>query len=172
MACSNLPDISSRGHWSASSSKHGYPPTKLIDSNPETFWQSDGQQPHHLSVQFNTRQSIHAIALYLDYEKDESYTPCKLLVFTGTNSRDMQLIRESDITSEPQGWIQLSLSDDLTALQAHFVRIELPLNFENGRDVRVRLAKILGPPPSREIFRNEHILPFTSAEFYTYDSFR
>ncbi|KAJ1833477.1 hypothetical protein IWW55_005007 [Coemansia sp. RSA 2706] len=169
---SQLPDISSRGQWSASSSKHGFGVACLSDGSAETFWQSDGQQPHHISIQFPARQHIHSLALYLDIDKDESYTPCKVAILSGTSVRDMQPIHESEFAQEPRGWIDFALSDGDGPLHAHYVRIELPHNYENGRDARVRLARILGPPASQVQFRSELILPFTSPDFSMYESLR
>ncbi|KAJ2359478.1 hypothetical protein IWW50_003302 [Coemansia erecta] len=167
-----LPDISGRGQWSVSSNKHGFGVPNLLDGNPETFWQSDGQQPHSISVQFASRQSVHSISLYLDVEKDESYTPCKVAILSGTSLRDMQLIHETEFAQDPKGWIDFALGDSDGPLLAHYLRIELPQNYESGRDARVRMARVFGPPTSEEKFRNEHILPYTSSEFSMYDSFR
>ncbi|KAJ1762897.1 hypothetical protein IW139_006110 [Coemansia sp. RSA 353] len=164
-----LPDISSRGQWQVSSSKHGFGAHNLLDPNSSTFWQSDGRQPHHISVHFTNRHHIHTVSLYLDVEKDESYTPCKVCVFAGSSERDAVLVKEEELAQDPHGWVDFEV-DGL--VWAHYLRIELPLNYENGRDARVRMARVLGPPESEEKFRNERILPYTSVEFTMYDSFR
>ncbi|KAJ2399636.1 Anaphase-promoting complex subunit 10 [Coemansia sp. RSA 2559] len=170
---SKLPNISDRGAWAVSTTKHGFGIEHLHDGNTETFWQSDGQQPHNISVQFPTRAQIYAVSLYLDTEKDESYTPCKVSIYAGTSHHDMQLVKDEMFAAEPKGWINFKLADiDGPVLMAHFVLIELPYNYDNGRDVRVRMARILGPPPREQKFRNEHILPYTSQDFYMYESLR
>ncbi|KAJ2520555.1 Anaphase-promoting complex subunit 10 [Coemansia sp. RSA 2049] len=170
---SKLPDISSQGSWNVSTTKHGYGIENLHDNSTETFWQSDGQQPHSISVQFPTRAQIYAVSLYLDTEKDESYTPCKVTIYAGTGRHDMQFVKDQLFATEPKGWVDFKLTDiDGPVLMAHFVLIELPYNYDNGRDVRVRLARVLGPPLREQKFRNELILPFTSKEFYMYESLR
>ncbi|KAJ2706946.1 hypothetical protein H4R19_004958, partial [Coemansia spiralis] len=167
-----LPDITKRARWGVSSSKGGFGAEHLYDGSSETFWQSDGRQPHSISIYFAARQAIHTVSLFLDIDKDESYTPCKATILSGTSERDMQNIHTAEFAREPRGWVDFVLADDGGPLLAHFVRVELPLNYENGRDVRVRQARILGPPASAERFRAERILPFTTPEFYMYDSLR
>ena len=60
----------------------GRPGSRVVpragDENTETYWQSDGGQPHLINVQFHKKMSIVEIAFYLDYNLDESYTPKKL----------------------------------------------------------------------------------------------
>lgn len=43
-----------------------------------TFWQSDGLQPHVVTIEFHKRQEVDSIAFYVDYKEDESYTPQKV----------------------------------------------------------------------------------------------
>jgi hypothetical protein len=45
-----------------------------------TFWQSDGHAPHSIVVSFEKRTTVVGVALYLDFEQDESYTPAKVRV--------------------------------------------------------------------------------------------
>ncbi|KAJ2160760.1 hypothetical protein GGF46_002006 [Coemansia sp. RSA 552] len=164
-----LPDIARRGRWSASSSKHGFGAANLLDPNTSTFWQSDGQQPHHVSVQFSSRHQIHSLSLFLDIDKDESYTPCKLLVYSGTSQRDMQAVCAMEFAEEPRGWVNVELGQ--SDLMAHFLRIELPLNYDNGRDVRVRQVRVHAPPNSQDKLSGNE-LPFTAPEFKMYDALR
>jgi hypothetical protein len=48
---------------------------QIRDGNPETYWQSDGAQPHLINVQFHKKMTVLEVALYLDFSLDESYTP-------------------------------------------------------------------------------------------------
>ncbi|KAJ2689553.1 Anaphase-promoting complex subunit 10 [Coemansia spiralis] len=167
---SKQPDISRLGFWTVSSSKQGQGVGNLTDNNTTTYWQSDGQHPHTVSIKFPTRHDIHTISIYTDIDKDESYTPCKIRILAGTTSNDLQLVKDVDLAAtEPHGWLSLPLVEPL---MAHFVQIEFPLNYENGRDVRIRGLRLLGPPPSDGMFKNERILPFTTPEFHTYESLR
>ena len=48
---------------------------QIRDDNADTYWQSDGAQPHLINVQFHKKMTVLEVALYLDYSLDESYTP-------------------------------------------------------------------------------------------------
>ncbi|KAI8318871.1 galactose-binding like protein [Martensiomyces pterosporus] len=168
-----LPDISSQALWAVSSCKQGFGVSNLYDRSVDTFWQSDGQHPHHISLQFPTRQQVHAVSLYLDIDADESYTPCRILVRAGTSQYDVQPIKDVELAAEPRGWCEIKVGDvGGDHLQAHYLRIEFPLNYENGRDVRVRQVRVLGPPAGEEKFRREQVLPFNAPEFYMYEAIR
>jgi anaphase-promoting complex subunit 10 len=59
----------------------------LLDTAADTYWQSDGAQPHIVDVQFARKTNISYVALYLDYKQDESYTPNKLVLRMGMHVR-------------------------------------------------------------------------------------
>lgn len=48
---------------------------QLRDEDFDTYWQSDGPQPHLVNVQFRRKTIIQDICLYTNYKADESYTP-------------------------------------------------------------------------------------------------
>ena len=66
--------------------------TLFRDNNTDTYWQSDGPQPHLVNIQFHKKVeeraeggrlkclqvSIKEIAMYCDFKLDESYTPSKI----------------------------------------------------------------------------------------------
>jgi anaphase-promoting complex subunit 10 len=45
-------EVSSLGSWHLSSYKNGQGLEQLLDSSLQTYWQSDGPQPHAITVQF------------------------------------------------------------------------------------------------------------------------
>lgn len=45
-------EIGSQAVWSLSSCKPGFGVDQLRDDNLETYWQSDGSQPHLVNIQF------------------------------------------------------------------------------------------------------------------------
>ncbi|KAJ2745656.1 Anaphase-promoting complex subunit 10 [Coemansia sp. BCRC 34301] len=168
-----LPDISRLALWSVSSSKQGLGVSNLTNLKPDTYWQSDGKQPHAIMIKFAERHQIHSISIHVNIDRDESYTPCKFRILSGTTRYDLQLVKELDLSEEPRGWIDLPLVDDHnSSLMAHLVHIELPLNYENGRDVRVRGVRLLGPPPNHLLFKSKKILPHTTEEYFMYESLR
>ena len=50
----------------------------LRDDNLETYWQSDGAQPHLVNIQFQKKVHMMELLLYADFKHDESYTPNKV----------------------------------------------------------------------------------------------
>ena len=63
---------------------------QLRDGSTDSYWQSDGQLPHLVNIQFRRKTSIQSVALYTDYKLDESYTPTRVSVRGGTNFNDLQ----------------------------------------------------------------------------------
>ena len=66
--------------WSLSSCKPGYGVQQLRDGCLDTYWQSDGQLPHLVNVQFRRKTTVSSVAVYTDYKLDESYTPTRISV--------------------------------------------------------------------------------------------
>ena len=83
--------IGTNAVWSVSSAKPGFGVEQLRDDDVQTFWQSDGQQPHFVNIQFNRRVSLTHIAFYVDVDIDESYTPSKVAIKCGTNFHDLEV---------------------------------------------------------------------------------
>lgn len=101
-------EIGIEGIWSLSTAKPGNGVEQLRDSSVDTYWQSDGTQPHLINVQFTRRVSINEVALYLDYNLDESYTPRKIAIKTGMTFHDLQDVKTVEL-NEPIGWISIAL---------------------------------------------------------------
>jgi len=59
----------------------GFGVDQLIDGSLDTYWQSDGPQPHLINIQFRRKTTITDICLYADYKADESYTPSRQVLF-------------------------------------------------------------------------------------------
>ena len=70
---------------------------------------SDGPQPHTISLTFPKRTLVGQVSIYVDFKQDESYTPSKIAVRTGTNFSDLQDIHLEEMR-EPSGWIDIPLS--------------------------------------------------------------
>lgn len=47
--------------------------------------QSDGLQPHTITIEFQRKTDISFVVIYLDYKADESYTPSKIQVQSGSS---------------------------------------------------------------------------------------
>ena len=101
-------EIGHTAHWSLSSTKPGNGIGALRDSSLDTYWQSDGLQPHTINIQFEKRQTVSAIGMYLDYSMDESYTPKKFVVRVGTTFHNLEEVRCVEVR-EPCGWCVVPL---------------------------------------------------------------
>ena len=90
----------------------GRPGSRVVpragDENTETYWQSDGGQPHLINIQFHKKMSISEMAFYLDYGLDESYTPKKMSIRAGTTFHDLVEVEVVDL-HEPTGWVTVAL---------------------------------------------------------------
>lgn len=77
----------------------------------DTYWQSDGLQPHLINIHFSRKTTIKEVALYLDYKLDESYTPKKIAIRSGSTAHDLKEIHVQHIV-EPNGWVSIPLYMD------------------------------------------------------------
>ena len=154
--------------WTLSSAKPGNGIEQLLDENPDTFWQSDGGQPHLVTVSFYRKTKVSDIWLYLNYRSDESYTPQQISVRIGSSHHDLQEVQVVDLR-EPEGWIRIPLAvppntknrsllrQDCASIRDKsfggafdFVRcfsiqIAVLSNHQNGRDTHIRCIKLFGP---------------------------
>lgn len=118
-----LRDISSLATWTLSSAKPGCALAQLRHPSPNYFWQSDGPQPHTLTLHFFKLVSIVKIRIYLDFKLDESYTPTKMKFFAGMSEGGLVEFASWEVESSVdeatgemssnvekiRGWIEISL---------------------------------------------------------------
>lgn len=74
----------------------------------DTYWQSDGQLPHLVNIQFQRKTSVNQIYIYTDYKLDESYTPSRISIRSGTHFNDLQEIEIVDLM-EPTGKLEITM---------------------------------------------------------------
>ncbi|KAG8468530.1 hypothetical protein KFE25_013613 [Diacronema lutheri] len=154
---SELREIGDQAVWSLSTAKPGNGVDQLRDSSTDTYWQSDGPQPHLVNIQFHKKMRIQEIAIYTDYKLDESYTPSKIAIRAGTMFHDLQQIKVEEL-SEPSGWTTISLMqppeyDDgtpederaLEPLRTYFIQLAVLANHQNGRDTHIRQIRVFSP---------------------------
>ena len=87
----------------------------------DTYWQSDGMQPHLIDIQFARKMTVMEVALYLDYKLDESYTPKKIALRSGSTVHDLKEIHVQQF-AEPDGWISMPLETDGSSEQVRSPR--------------------------------------------------
>ncbi|KAG8922559.1 anaphase promoting complex subunit doc1 [Tulasnella sp. 418] len=193
----SLPDIGNLASWSVSSCKYGFNVNCLRDGDPNTYWQSDGPQPHYVTMQFQKKVAVQVIilvyimsiimdfpffspqklAVYLNYQADDSYTPTKLLIRAGTGLHDLQDIKVVSM-DQPQGWIQFDVglepaNEEGTALKPlhlYVLQMLIAANHQNGKDTHVRGLVALGP---KELpYTDEDQIPFKNVLFKMHECIR
>lgn len=82
----------------------GFGIDQLRDDCMDTYWQSDGQLPHLVNIQFQRKTVISQIYIYTDYKLDESYTPSRISIRAGTHFNDLQEVEVIEL-NEPSGLI-------------------------------------------------------------------
>nr|XP_043616947.1 anaphase-promoting complex subunit 10 [Erigeron canadensis] len=167
----DLREMAKTAAWSVSSCKPGNGVSCLRDDNFETYWQSDGAQPHLVNIQFQKKVKLQLVALYVDFNLDESYTPSRIAIRAGDGFHNLKEIKTVELV-KPTGWVNIYLSgsDPRDAFVNTFMlQIGILSNHLNGRDTHVRQIKVYGPRPNpipHQPFQ------FTSTEFITYSTLR
>lgn len=144
-------EVGSQAVWSLSTCKPGFGVENLRDNSLDSYWQSDGPQPHFINIQFKRRTVVSHLYIYTDFKQDESYTPFRVAIRAGSNFHDLRDVDCRDI-SEPSGWIRFALNDavggkcDASApLAAHLVQLVVLSNHQNGRDSHLRQVRVHAP---------------------------
>ncbi|MCL4123175.1 UNVERIFIED_CONTAM: hypothetical protein GTU68_008841 [Idotea baltica] len=164
-------EVGNQAVWSLSSCKPGFGVEQLRDDCLDTYWQSDGPQPHLVNIEFRRKTTIQDVWIYADYKADESYTPSRISIRCGTHFNDLQEIEVEDL-HEPSGWLVIPLKDlQERPIRTYMVQIAVLSNHQNGRDTHMRQIKIHSPVENRPMVI-DYAGPFTSSEFKTYGGAR
>ncbi|GFG34135.1 hypothetical protein Cfor_08139 [Coptotermes formosanus] len=148
-------EVGSQAIWSLSSCKPGFGVDQLRDDCTDTYWQSDGQLPHLVNIQFRRKTTVHDIFIFTDYKLDESYTPSRISIRAGTNFNDLQEVEVIDL-NEPTGWVLIPIKDiHEKPIRTFMIQIAVISNHQNGRDTHMRQIKIHSPMEFRGIGINE-----------------
>ncbi|KAK1922594.1 anaphase-promoting complex, subunit 10/DOC domain-containing protein [Papiliotrema laurentii] len=149
------PELGHLAQWSVSSHKYGFGVENLRDNNDNTFWQSEGPQPHAIDLSFPKRVFVSTVVLFMSHPRDDSYTPSKISIRAGTSVHDLQEVRMCEF-QKPDGWIAIPLrpmdstEDGMEVegppIPCHHLRIVIQANHLNGKDTHVRGLKIHGQP--------------------------
>ncbi|KAF9020941.1 anaphase-promoting complex, subunit 10 [Hymenopellis radicata] len=171
------PDISGRANWSVSSAKFGFGVECLRDGDPDTFWHSDGPQPHFITIEFPRKVPVQKLSIYLSHPQDDSYTPSTLAIRAGTGASDLQDVRIITL-EKPDGWITFDVSsepnedgDGLKPVNAYVLQIIVMSNHQSGKDTHVRGLRVLGPMEETDPLE-EDVFTFKSSDYRMYEGIR
>ncbi|KAG6015835.1 hypothetical protein E4U43_004705 [Claviceps pusilla] len=141
-----LKEISNLGRFTVSSHKPGSGVEELRSEDLKLFWQSDGPQPHKLTVYFVKRVGIRDIRFFVDYNEDESYTPTKIIFKSGTSENNL-IEFATMVLENPAGWQQVPIAGtggepDGNTLVSYVLQMQILENHQNGKDTHLRGIKI------------------------------
>ncbi|KAH6613255.1 galactose-binding domain-like protein [Chaetomium tenue] len=141
-----LKEINNLAHFGVSSHRPGNGVAELLSDDLDKYWQSDGQQPHLLTIHFLRRVEIRAIRFYVDYNQDESYTPTHIVFYAGTGHHDLIQFAEAPLTN-PAGWQDVPIADSGGGADGHslccwMVQMHIKENHQNGKDTHIRGIKV------------------------------
>jgi len=157
-----LKEISSLASWTVSTAKPGNGVAALRSPDPTHFWQSDGPQPHLLSIHFFKLVSIVSIQILLNFQDDESYTPTKIQFLAGMGVHDIQDFAEMTL-DQPNGWHDVDFSgvgpieqedeendgaEDVIdwskrpVLRSFLLQVRILENHQNGKDTHLRGVRV------------------------------
>lgn len=154
-----LRDISSLATWTLSSSKPGCALPQLRHPSPSHFWQSDGPQPHTLTLHFFKLVAIVKMRVYLDFDLDESYTPTKMMFFAGMSEGGLVEFA----TWEVQEQVDPDTGETTSGVENVRGWIEISLRGVGGRDINYqgidptpRPKRLVKGSISRAEFQRQH----------------
>ncbi|KAF5296234.1 hypothetical protein FQA39_LY12571 [Lamprigera yunnana] len=167
----NVREVGSQAIWSLSSCKPGFGVEQLRDDRTDTYWQSDGQLPHLVNIQFQRKTTVSDIFIYTEYKLDESYTPSRISIRIGTHFNDLQEI-EVIMLTEPAGWVHIPIKDIYDKpIRMFMIQIAVTSNHQNGRDTHMRQIKIHSPTEGRGIAM-DNFMNFSTIEFQRHATIR
>lgn len=142
----NLREIGHQAIWSLSSCKPGFGVEQLRDGNIDSYWQSDGPQPHLVNINFRRKTLVQNVCIFVDYKTDESYTPSKISIRAGNSLDSLKQIDVIEL-EEPTGWLVVPVGGSSEKpLKTFMIQIAILMNHQNGRDTHLRQIKLHAPP--------------------------
>ena len=169
-------EIGEFGIWTLTSAKAGNGVEQLRDDNVNSFWQSDGCQPHFLKIEFLKKFRISEIWIFLDYKTDESYTPNKISLQIENTFNEWIDYKLFDF-EEPVGWYKMTLEERNSKgevikpyLKLQGLQLVVLANMHNGKDTHIRCVKLFSPREHKSFeVSNPH---FDSVEITQYQTIR
>lgn len=155
-------DLGPLASWTVSTAKHGFDIDRVQEDSLETYWQSDGPQPHYINIHFPRLVRFQYLSIYLNFQQDESYTPSSIKIMSGDGYHTLMEVQCLDF-AEPAGWHHIDVTQTLgpyrpgstKALEetrlgtklfsTRLLQIQILSNHQNGKDTHVRAIKVFTP---------------------------
>lgn len=173
-------DLGPLASWTVSTAKPGFDIDRVQDDSLETYWQSDGPQPHFINIHFPRKVSLKYVSIYLNFQLDESYTPSSIRIMSGTGYHTLAEVHRAEF-NEPTGWKHIDLTLALgpykvghareleerrlgtKLFDTRLLQVQIVSNHQNGKDTHVRAIKIHTPRAIHETYGP----PETEMDLYT-----
>lgn len=150
----------------------GFGVEQLRDNSMDTYWQSDGQLPHLINIQFPRKTTVSQIYIFSDFKLDESYTPAKISIRIGTHFNDLNEIEVIDL-SEPTGWTAIPIKNIRDKpIRTFMLQIAVISNHQNGRDTHMRQIKVHSPVEPKKNLALDNFTEYSTVEFQQYSTIR
>lgn len=170
-------EIGGLAFWTLSSAKEGNGMEALRDNSSQTFWQSEGQAPHTITLQFNKEIKITRVDLLVNLQQDESYTPKRVQIKLGSSPFTLHIVRDVEfaLAEEQNCWWGIELTpvhaiklvnglenqphdvdftwagvDTSEFLRGACIQIAVITTHQQGRDTHIRQVRVYGPTEGAE----------------------
>lgn len=117
--------------------KEGHGHVQLFSDDPEEYWHTDGNLPHHIEIELGEHRVLSEIKMVLGHAQDKSYTPRELDIRCG-RTRDTVCSVKIVNVSEKATSIDIPVEEGCV-----YIQIVILSNHQEGRDSRIRNLKLI-----------------------------
>jgi anaphase-promoting complex subunit 10 len=117
--------------------KEGHGHAQLFSENPDEYWHTDGNLPHHVEIELEERKVLSEIVILLDHAHDKSYTPKELDIRCGKTRGGIRSVKKVFVNEKATS-VEIPVEEECVYLQ-----IVILSNHQEGRDSRIRNLKLL-----------------------------
>ncbi|KAG9396632.1 Anaphase-promoting complex, subunit 10 (APC10) [Carpediemonas membranifera] len=139
-------DISKECVWLTSSSKPPHNAYNLIDNDLNSYWQSDAEQPHMVTISFPSSVVLSHICIFFDYSQDTNYTPEVMTIRSALGPYLLADLTQL-VVSEPHGWYVIDLKghtelDGASGVRMRYLQMLITENHQGGKDSHLRQIRL------------------------------
>ncbi|XP_077192738.1 cullin-9-like isoform X2 [Paroedura picta] len=119
--------------------------SKLVDGNPQTYWESNGStSSHHINIYLHRGVIVQKMSLLVASE-DSSYMPARVLVMGGESAS--RISTRLNMVNVPPSANRVTLLENMSCFWP-VIQIKIKRCQQGGIDTRVRGIEVLGPKPT------------------------
>ncbi|XP_060103999.1 cullin-7 [Heteronotia binoei] len=119
--------------------------SKLVDRNPQTYWESNGStSSHYINVYLHRGVIVQKMSLLVASE-DSSYMPARIMVMGGESASSIST--KLNMVNVPPTASRVTLLENMSCFWP-VIQIKIKRCQQGGIDTRVRGIEVLGPKPT------------------------